>query len=40
MLVNAFKDILEILGYDIERDLLASKKKLLDRSYFKGCRSN
>jgi DNA polymerase elongation subunit (family B) len=36
MLVNAIKGILEILGYDIEKDLLAPKKKLLDSSYFKG----
>jgi hypothetical protein len=27
MFVNAIKDILEILGYDIEKDLLAPKKE-------------
>lgn len=36
MLINAVKDILEILGYDIEKDLLAPKKRLLDSSYFKA----
>lgn len=36
MLVNAVKDILEILGYDIETDLLTTKKNLMDSSYFKG----
>jgi DNA polymerase elongation subunit (family B) len=35
MFVNAFKDILEILGYNIEKDLLTSKKKLKESSYFK-----
>ena len=36
MLVNSVKDILEILGYDIEKDLLKPKRKLMDSSYFKG----
>lgn len=36
MLINAVKDILEILGYDVEKELLASKKRLLDSSYFKA----
>ena len=36
MFVNAVKDILEILGYDIEKDLLKCKRKLIDSSYFKG----
>jgi DNA polymerase elongation subunit (family B) len=36
MLLNAIKGILEILGYDIENDLLVSKKKLMDISYFNG----
>jgi hypothetical protein len=40
MLLNAVKDILEILGYDIEKDLLPSKKKLRDSSYFKGKLNN
>ena len=36
MFANAIKDILEILGYDIENDLLLSKKEMMDSSYFKG----
>ena len=36
MFVNSVKDILEILGYDIEKDLLKPKRRLLDSSYFKG----
>lgn len=36
ILVNAVKDIVEILGFNIEKDLLYSKKKLMNSSYFKG----
>jgi hypothetical protein len=35
MLLNSVKDILEILGYDIEKDLLCSKI-LMNSIYFKG----
>jgi DNA polymerase I len=40
MLVNAIKDILAILDYDIEGDLLLSKKKLMDSSYFRRMSHN
>jgi hypothetical protein len=40
MFVNTIKDILEILGYDIEKDLLLSKKKLMNSVYFKGSLNN
>ena len=36
MLVNSVKDILEILSYDVEKDLLMPKRKLMDSSYFRG----
>ncbi len=40
MLLNAVKDMLEVLGYDIEKDLLLSKKKLMDGGYFKDRLNN
>jgi len=40
MLLTAVKDILEILGYNIEKDLLIPKNKLMDSSYFKGRLNN
>ena len=35
ILVNAVKDILEILGYNIDNDLLLFKNKINRYSYFK-----
>jgi hypothetical protein len=34
--MNTVKDILEILGHDIQNDLLTSKKKLMIANYFNG----
>jgi DNA polymerase family B len=36
LLLNSVKDILEILGYDIDKDLFCVKRRLKDSVYFNG----